>query len=96
MVKQILVRLTDARGPGLKIGHKLTKGALALLHSNDFVLRVGLGTDWLKLQFERHKEGVPVCKRRLAFCERFYVGSGPHSCVFDHEGEGRRDHFVNV
>jgi hypothetical protein len=37
-IKQILVGLTSARGPGLEIGYKLTKGALALLHPDDLVL----------------------------------------------------------
>jgi hypothetical protein len=96
MVKQILVGPAGLRGPGLKICYKLTKDALALLHPDDLVLCVGLGTDRLELQFERREEGVLVCKRHLAFCERFHVGSGPHSCVFDHEREGQRDHFVHI
>jgi hypothetical protein len=48
-IKQILVRPTSARGPGLEIGHKFTESALALLHPNDLVLCVGLGTDRLEL-----------------------------------------------
>jgi hypothetical protein len=95
-IKQILLGSAGSRGPGLKICHKLTEGALALLHPDDLVLRVGLGTDWLKLQFERHKEGIPTGKRCLAFCKRFDVGSGPHGCVFGYEGKSRRDHFVDV
>jgi hypothetical protein len=95
-IKQILLGPTGTRGPGLKVCHKLTEGALALLHPDDFILRVGLGTDRLELQFERHQKGVPACKRRLAFRERFYVGSGPHRCVFGYEGEGRGNYFVNV
>jgi hypothetical protein len=96
VIKQILLGLAGSRGPGLKVCHKLTESALALLHPDDFILCVGLGTDRLELQFERHKEGVPAGKRCLAFCKRFYVGSGPHSCVFGHERKSRRDHFVNV
>jgi hypothetical protein len=87
-IKQILLGLTGSRGPGLKVCHKFTESALALLHPDNLVLRVGLGTDQLELQFERHKEGVPACKRRFAFHERLYVGSGPHSCVFGYEGKG--------
>jgi hypothetical protein len=48
-IKQILIRLTGARGSGLEIGHKFTKCALALLHPNDLILCVGLGTDRLEL-----------------------------------------------
>jgi hypothetical protein len=95
-IKQILLRSAGSRGPGLKVCHKLTEGALALLHPNDFILCVGLGTDWLKLQFERHKEGVPTGERCLAFCKRFDVGLGPHSCIFGHEEKGRGNHLVNV
>jgi hypothetical protein len=96
MIKQILLRPTGLRGPGLEICYKLTKGALALLHLDDLVLCVGLRTDWLKFQFECHEKGVPVCKRRFAFCKRFYVGSGPHSCILGHEEEGREDYFINI
>jgi hypothetical protein len=92
----ILVRPTGTRSPGLEIGYKLTEGALALLHPDELVFSVGLGTDWLEFQFEHCEEGIPVCKRRLAFCKRFYVGLGPHSCILDHEKEGRGGHFVNV
>jgi hypothetical protein len=95
-IKQILLGPASSRGPGLKVCHKLTKSVLALLHPDDLILRIGLGTDWLKFQFERHKEGVPACKRRLAFRERLYVGSGPHSCIFGHERESQRDHFVDI
>jgi hypothetical protein len=48
-VKQILIGLTGARGPGLEIGHKLTEGALALLHPDDLVLSIGLGIDRFEL-----------------------------------------------
>jgi hypothetical protein len=95
-VKQILLRPAGSRGPSLEICDKLAKSALALFHPNDFVLCVGLGTDRFELQFECHKKGIPACKRRLAFRERLYVGSGPHSCIFGHEGESRGDHFVYV
>jgi hypothetical protein len=95
-IKQILVGPTGTRSPGLEIGYKLTESALALLHPDDLVLRISLRTDWLKFQFERREKGVPVCKRRLAFCKRFYVGSGLYSCVLDHEREGRGDYFMNI
>jgi hypothetical protein len=95
-IKQILLGSTGLRGPGLKVCHKLTKSALALLHPDDLIFCVGLGTDRLELQFEHHEEGVPACKRRFAFRKRLYVGSGPHGCVFGHEGEGRGNHHVNV
>jgi hypothetical protein len=48
-IKQILLGPTGSRGPGLKVCYKLTKGALALLHSNNLVLRVGLGANRLEL-----------------------------------------------
>jgi hypothetical protein len=46
-IKQILIGPTSVRSPGFKIGYKLTEGALALLHSDDLVLCVGLRTDRL-------------------------------------------------
>jgi hypothetical protein len=95
-VKQILIGPASSGRLCLEVCYKLTKGAFALLHPDDLVLYVGLGTDQLELQFERRKKGVLVCKRCLAFRERFYVESDPHSCVFDHEGEGQRDHFVYI
>jgi hypothetical protein len=48
-VKQFLIGLAGLRGPGLKIGYKLTKSVLALLHPNNLILCIGLGTDRLKL-----------------------------------------------
>jgi hypothetical protein len=47
-IKQILLGPAGSRGPGLKVCHKLTEGALALLYPNDLILCVGLGTDRLK------------------------------------------------
>jgi hypothetical protein len=96
MIKQILLRSTSPRGPGLEVCHKLTEGALALLHLDDLVLCIGLGTDRLKFQFERHEEGVSARKRCLAFCKGFYVGSGLHSCVFGHERKGQGNHLMNI
>jgi hypothetical protein len=95
-IKQILIWPAGSRGPGLKVCHKLTESALALLHSDDFVFSVGLRTDRLKLQFECCKEGVLVCKRCFAFCKRFYVELSPHSCILNYEWEGWGDHFMNV
>jgi hypothetical protein len=69
---------------------------LALLHPNDLIYCVGLETDWFELQFERCKEGVPICEGHLAFGERLYVGSGLYSCIFDHERKGQGDHFMDV
>jgi hypothetical protein len=95
-IKQILLRPAGPRGPSLEICDKLTKSALALLHPDDLVLRIGLGTDRLEFQFERHEKGVPARKRRFAFGERFDVGSGSHCCVFGHERKGRGNHLVYV
>jgi hypothetical protein len=95
-IKQILFGPAGSRGPGLKVCYKLAKSALALLHPDDLVLRVGLGTDRLELQFERHKEGISARKRRFAFGEGFDVESGPHRCVFGHEEKGRGNHLVYV
>jgi hypothetical protein len=95
-IKQILLGPASLRGPGLEVCYKLTKDALALLHPNDFILRISLGADRLKFQFERHEKGIPAGKRCLAFCKRFYVGSGPYGCVFSHERKSQRDHFVYI
>jgi hypothetical protein len=48
-IKQILLRLAGLRGPSLKVCDKLAKSVLALLHPDDLVFCVGLGTDRLEL-----------------------------------------------
>jgi hypothetical protein len=95
-IKQILIRPAGARGPSLKVGHKLPKGTLALLHPDNLVLCISLGTDRLELQLEHRKKGVSIREGYLFFGKRFNVGSGPHSCILDHERKGQGDHFVYV